>query len=95
MLLESDIMDRLVGDNRLHASHVSLFFALLIVQGRQGMANPFVVSRELLMELSKVGSTRTYHRCIRDMVAYGYIQYVPTYNSFLGTKVYLRAPRQL
>ncbi len=87
--------ERLKDDKRLHSSHVSLYMALLIMWNQNLFANPFVITRKDLMRLSKLGSIATYQKCIYELVAFGYIEYKPTFNSFVGTKVYIHSSGQL
>ncbi len=82
---------RLIEDKRLHSSHVSLYMALLIMWNQNLFTNPFVITRKDLMKLSKIGSIATYQKCIYDLVAFGYIEYTPTFNSYVGTKIFLYA----
>lgn len=39
------------------------------------------------MKLSKIKSTATYHKCINDLTAFGYIDYEPSYDHFKGSKI--------
>ena len=79
----------LQDDTRLSACHVSLYCALLIIWDQNGHKSPFRTSRRTLMNLSKIGSASTYHKCIKDLIGLGYIQYEPTYNPFIGTRINL------
>ncbi len=47
-------------DNRLHATHMSLYAALLFIWSKNDFTNPFIASRAELMTISKLGSTATY-----------------------------------
>lgn len=51
--------------------------------------NPVSISRQDLMKISKISAKATYHKCIKDLHAYGYIQYLPSFNPFKGSLVYL------
>ena len=42
------------------------------------------------MRLSKIGGNATYHKCINDLHACGYIQYIPSYHPALGSLVYIK-----
>lgn len=42
-----------------------------------------------LMRISKISDKATYHKCINDLHTYGYIQYLPSFNPFKGSLVYL------
>jgi len=76
------------GDTRLNATHVSLFTALFVLWQRNCFASPFAVNRRELMAFSKIASLATYHKCIRELDASGYICYRPSYHPKLGSQVY-------
>lgn len=42
-----------------------------------------------IYKIAKIGGYATYHKCIKDLQAYGYIQYLPSYHPALGSLVYL------
>ncbi|GAB2686691.1 hypothetical protein GCM10027037_05870 [Mucilaginibacter koreensis] len=74
-------------DERLSATHVSLFTGLFVHWQRNGFASPFAITRKALMAYSKIASIATYHKCIRELDAYGYISYQPSYHPKLGSQV--------
>lgn len=82
-------LNRLADDNRLNTSHLSLCFALIICWDQQRHKLPFKISRRILMDYSKIGSTSTYHICIKDLINFRLIKYAPNYNSYEGTLVSL------
>jgi hypothetical protein len=82
-------LNKMVNDERLNASHISLCFALIICWDQQRHKLPFKVSRKLLMEYSRISSIITYHICIKDLINFQLVHYVPSYNSFEGTSVTL------
>ena len=43
------------------------------------------------MNNSKIGSLATYHKCIKELDAFGYIVYKPTYNSNIGTTIHMQS----
>ena len=73
------------GDNRLMATHISLFTALFISWQRGGFISPFAVTRRTLMAYSRIASIATYHKCMRELDEYGYIRYQPSYHPKLGS----------
>jgi hypothetical protein len=79
---------RMAKDQRLLATHISLYTALFICWQRQGFAQPFAVCRRELMGFSKIASVATYHKCIRELDSYGYIRYQPSFHPKLGSLVY-------
>lgn len=39
------------------------------------------------MQLGKVAAISTYHRCMKQLIAFGYFKYESTYDSYKGSKV--------
>jgi hypothetical protein len=75
-------------DDRLLATHVSLFTALFIQWQQHNYKIPFPITRKELMAYSKIASVATYHKCIRELDAYGYIRYQPSFHPKRGSLVY-------
>jgi hypothetical protein len=82
------LIKRMGKDHRIVATHVSLFTALFIQWQRSGFHSPFAVTRKELMAFSKIASVATYHKCLRELDAFGYIRYQPSYHPKLGSQVY-------
>ena len=76
-------------DPRICPSHISLFLAILQYRKEHECPNPVCVFGKELMLLAKISAAGTYHRSIRDLHEYGYIKYIPSYNHFLGSLIYL------
>jgi len=47
--------------------------------------NPIGISRDELMRISKISSTATFHKCIKELSTKGYVIYSPSYNPFKGS----------
>jgi len=47
--------------------------------------NPIGISRDELMRISKISSTATFHKCIKELSIKGYVIYSPSYNPFKGS----------
>jgi hypothetical protein len=77
----------LSSDNRLQPSHLCLYISMFSLWERSRFIIPFRISRKQLMKLSKVKSTATYHKCIRELVSFGYIDYEPSYDHFKGSQI--------
>ena len=82
-------MDRVGDDYRIGPTHISLFLAILYFYRKQGYQLPIYVYRKELMGQAKISAVGTYHKGMRELKAYGYIGYVPSYNPALGSLVYL------
>jgi hypothetical protein len=79
---------RMAADSRILATHVSLFTALFVCWQRGNFSSPFSVSRRELMKLSKIASTATYHKCMKELDGFGYLRYLPSYHPKNGSLVY-------
>ncbi|MEO6522483.1 MAG: hypothetical protein ABIN91_12440 [Mucilaginibacter sp.] len=55
----------------------------------EGFKNPLQVSQLRLMELSSIQSIVTYHKCIRQLQEFGYIDYFPSYHPVFGSQICL------
>ncbi|MDR6941352.1 hypothetical protein [Mucilaginibacter pocheonensis] len=75
-------------DKRLLPSHISLFMAMFYYSPDKP-GDHFQVSRKKLMRFSRIKSVATYHKCIRELVAYGYIDYQPSYDPYRASSVAL------
>lgn len=64
-------------DIRITVAHISLYLAL--VSEWQAQENPIRISvdRARLMMLSKINARQTYDRCMHDLHAFRYINYLP------------------
>lgn len=79
---------RMGSDNRMQATHVSLFTALFVLWHQSGFTSHFMVSRKKLMAFSRIASIATYHKCIRELDTFGYIRYQPSYHPIMGSLIW-------
>jgi hypothetical protein len=73
-------------DQRLTASHVSLYLALFHYWNFNRFSNPFSIYRENIMQLSKL-SKNTYHKCLKELHAAQYIYYHPSPSKFQAVRI--------
>ena len=67
-------------DQRVEFSHVSLFLAIYYRWEVNHFTEAIPISRSRLMTLSKIKSTSTYHKCIKELEDLGCIKYEPSYH---------------
>jgi len=91
LVAHGKLLKRIRDDKRLSATHVSLFTALFIQWQQNFYTSPFPVTRKELMAYSKIASVATYHKCVRELDAYGYIIYQPSFHPQKGSLVYWRS----
>lgn len=78
-LLVADFYSKAVIDNRIGATHISLYMALLHAMFCAGCCDQLLLQPDLIMRLSKISSRVTYHRCMKALHFYGYIIYSPSF----------------
>lgn len=76
-------------DERLSTVHVALFWSIVQKLDSCDVAKPINISRGQLMESSRILSTRTYHRVLKDLVRFGYVYYYPSYHPAHASQIYL------
>lgn len=74
-------------DSRLNPTHISLYIALFQIWNDYHFIDSFYINRNEVMELSKVGSKTTYHRCIKELNHWNYLLYTPSHNPFRGSRI--------
>ena len=74
-------------DSRLNPSHISLYMALFQLWNFNRFPEVFFIHRAEVMQLSKIGSHGTYHKCIRELDLWSYLKYLPSHNHFRGSRV--------
>ncbi|MGN7886451.1 hypothetical protein [Dyadobacter sp. 22481] len=86
--MDMAILEAVKSDDRLSSYHISLYTALLYYcKGIRQL--PFHASRRKLMGFSRIKSGATYHKCLRELVSYGYLSYVPSFHPQLGSRIVL------
>ncbi len=81
--------DKIQQDERLNPTHISLYLALFQFWNINHFQNPISISRNEMMKLSKISALGTYHKCIKELQNFGYIEYIPSFNPYKGSLVNL------
>lgn len=74
-------------DERISPLHICVYMALFEYWNQNNFQNPVSVTRQRVMQAAKIRRT-TYHKCMKELHEYGYIQYVPSYHPVLGSLVW-------
>ncbi len=67
--------ERILADARIGTTHICLFMAFYQLWNLNGWRNPVLIKRHEVMELAKIGSTATYHKCLRQLIECGFVFY--------------------
>lgn len=74
-------------EKKLNPTHISLYIALFQCWNVNRFKNPTGISRDQIMNASKINSNATYHKCMKDLQSLGFIEYLPTYNPHSSSNI--------
>jgi hypothetical protein len=77
------------ADPHIGATHISLYMALFQFYNVNRLTNPIAITRTSVMEVAKIKGLATYHKCMKDLVECGYIEYRPSFHPGVSSMVYL------
>lgn len=80
-------LKRATGDAVMYPCHYALLMALSHLGSGKRTGEWFRVTRKQLMVFSGIKSRSTYHRCLVDLVRQGYINYEPSYDPVIASRV--------
>ncbi|MFT4833176.1 MAG: hypothetical protein ACI815_002840 [Psychroserpens sp.] len=83
------VFEQFSKDSRLNPTHISLYMALFQFWNINRFPKKFYISREEVMQMAKIGSKTTYHRCLRNLDDWKYLVYFPSHNPFKGSEITL------
>lgn len=72
--------NKINNETAINPTHISLYLALFQCWNVNRFKNPTGISREEIMKASKINSKATYHKCMKELEALGFMEYIPTYN---------------
>lgn len=79
--------ERAALDSRLNSTHISMYMSLFQFWNLNRFQNPLSISRSEVMKVSKISAIGTYHKCVKELHAFGYLIYEPSYNPYKGSIV--------
>ncbi|WP_311948700.1 hypothetical protein [Mucilaginibacter terrae] len=69
---------------------MAICIAVLFLGHQDGNSQGIQTSRRKIMQLARIRSIVTYHKCIRELTAFGYITYCPSYHPAKGSLIDLK-----
>lgn len=63
----SDFFEAIKSDARISITHIGIYAALLQYWIENGFTNPIQVFSHEIMNLAKLSSAITYHKCVRQL----------------------------
>jgi hypothetical protein len=74
-------------DFRISTTHIGIYSALLFFRIEKGLVNPIHAYSHEIMAIAKVSSTATYHKSLRQLSEYGYLEYHPSYKKNIASTI--------
>jgi hypothetical protein len=74
-------------EKSLNPTHISLYITIFQCWNINRFKNPIAITRDEMMRGSKISSTATFHKCIKDLQRLGYLDYNPSFNPYSGTSI--------
>lgn len=84
----SDFFGAIRSDARISITHIGIYAALLQYRILHDFTNPIQVFSHEIMDIAKLSSAITYHKCVKELNEYGYIRYEPSFNRNKGSRIY-------
>ena len=81
-------VDAVKNDNRVKPTHISLYAVLALLCNAGNALDFTLVPRGRLLQYAKISET-TFHRCMRELHAFGYIRYLRSYDPRKKSKLIL------
>tara|TARA_R110002072_G_scaffold125944_3_gene262502 strand:+ start:31602 stop:32264 length:663 start_codon:yes stop_codon:yes gene_type:complete len=81
------VLEMFNNDNRIKQGHITLYLAFFQLWNRKFFKETLTINRELIMERAKIKSKTTYHNHLRDLDAWRYLTYYPSYHPSRGSKI--------
>jgi hypothetical protein len=77
------------GDHRIGPTHISLYMAIFQLYNLNGFQNPVRTNRASLMGIAKIAGLATFHKCIKELHAFGYVEWRASHNSKVMSSIFL------
>tara|TARA_R110000868_G_C10937372_1_gene766802 strand:- start:1896 stop:2669 length:774 start_codon:yes stop_codon:yes gene_type:complete len=81
------VFKRMCDEESLNSQHLSLYNALFLLWNHSEFEESFPIVRSEAMSMSKIGSANTYTACLKKLHELGYINYKPSQNPMVCSKV--------
>lgn len=88
--LPANFLVKAADDHRLLPNHLSLIMAVLFYFRTDDTPGEGTkISRSRLMRFARIKSIATYHKCLKDVIDFGYISYEPSYHPTNASSIWL------
>ena len=88
-----DFLERIENDSRIRMTHIAVYITLYQNWITNDCPEQILVTSKIMMQLAKISSSATWHRAIKGLHEYGYIEYKPTFNKMEKSKAIIPIKR--
>ena len=81
------ILREFADDDKISSSHRSLYLAFFELWNQKRFPKTIMLNSKQVMALAKIRSRTTYHKLLRDLKMWGYLQYHPSNNPQFGSLI--------
>ncbi|ORL44923.1 hypothetical protein IIF7_13992 [Zunongwangia atlantica 22II14-10F7] len=81
------VLRKFAKDDRIAVSHRSLYLAFFELWNQKHFPRNLMVNSQQVMGLAKIRSRTTYHKLVRELKHWGYLQYHPSSSPKIGSVV--------
>ncbi len=81
----NQFLKKVEESDKVCPTHISLYLALFHLWNQHHFQSPIAATRIELMHVSKISSKTTFHKCIKDLVAWKWIEYTPSTSIYRGS----------
>lgn len=85
-----DFFAAIEKDGHISITHIGVYAALLKYRTDRGFINPVEAYSYEIMHIAKISAANTYHKCVKDLSRYGYIEYLPSFKRNRASKIYFK-----
>lgn len=78
---------KMAYDPKMNPNHLALYQALFQQWNYMRFLPVFFIRRETTLQLSKIGSAKTYYKCLKELQAGGYIKYYPAAGKYALARI--------
>ncbi|APS38602.1 hypothetical protein [Salegentibacter sp. T436] len=83
------VLRKFADDENISSSHRSLYLAFFEIWNQKRFPKTIRINSKQVMALAKIRSRTTYHKLLRDLNNWGYLQYRPTTSPHMGSLIEL------
>ncbi|MDT0691000.1 hypothetical protein RM549_14485 [Salegentibacter sp. F188] len=81
------VLRKFSEDDKISSSHRSLYLAFFELWNQKRFPKTIMVNSKQVMSLAKIRSRTTYHKLLRNLKMWGYLQYHPSNNPQIGSLI--------